>query len=321
MSEFHVEVVEMRSIEPHPNADALEITRVRGEYPVCIRKGEFKPGDRAVYLPVDSIVRTDGPFAFLGPAPTARIKAKRLRGVFSMGLLIPADPAWPIGANVQSELGVEKYEPEQHLTTSGEDEADPGFLPVYTDIEGFRRHPNVLREGELVVITEKIHGANGRWLHRDGRLWVGSHKRIKRKDETNLWWRAAKQYSLAERLEPYSGIAIYGEVFGQVQDLKYGAAQGEIKLALFDAMDTRTREYLNADAFFRLAERLCLPTVPVLYRGPWSRSLLELAEGKSAIAGHVREGFVVRPVEERFEHMGRVILKMVGEGDLTRKGG
>jgi RNA ligase (TIGR02306 family) len=320
MSEFHVEVVEIGAIEPHPNADALDITHVRGEYPVCIRKGEFKPGDRAVYLPIDSIVRTDGMFAFLGPAPTARIKAKRLRGVFSMGLLVKADPSWPVGMNVQAELGVEKHDPEQHITVGGEDERDPGFLPVYTDIEGFRRYPNVLRDGEEVVITEKIHGANGRWLYRDGRLWVGSHKRIKREDSTNLWWRAAQKYDLAKRLEPYSGIAIYGEVFGQVQDLKYGTEQGEIRLALFDAMDTNTRRYLDADAFLRLAERLCLPVVPPLYRGPWSRSLLELAEGKSSIAGHVREGFVVRPVKERVEHMGRVILKMVGEGYLTRKG-
>lgn len=321
MSEFHVEVVEIGAIQAHPNADALDITHVRGEYPVCIRRGEFKPGDRAVYLPVDSIVRTDGVFAFLGPAPTARIKAKRLRGVFSMGLLVKADPSWPVGTNVQAELGVEKYEPEQHLTIGGEDERDPGFLPVYTDIEGFRRHPSVLKEGEEVIVTEKIHGANGRFVYRDGRLWVGSHKRIKREDSTNLWWRAASDFGLARRLADFPGIAVYGEVFGQVQDLKYETRPGEIKLALFDAFNTGTGRYLNADDFLWIAERLCMPTVPVLYRGPWSRSLLGLAEGKSTIAGHVREGFVVRPVKERTEHMGRVILKMVGEGYLTRKGG
>ena len=39
-------------------------------------------------------------------------------------------------------------------------------------------------------------------------------------------------------------------------------------------------------------------------------------------ADHVREGFVVKPTAECFDdRIGRVILKMVGEGYLLRKGG
>jgi hypothetical protein len=45
------------------------------------------------------------------------------------------------------------------------------------------------------------------------------------------------------------------------------------------------------------------------------------AEGKSTVdPRRVREGFVVRPVKERYDMLGcgRVILKLHGEGFLTR---
>jgi hypothetical protein len=39
-------------------------------------------------------------------------------------------------------------------------------------------------------------------------------------------------------------------------------------------------------------------------------------------AGNIREGFVVRPLKERFDgEIGRVILKYIGESYLLRKGG
>jgi len=50
--------------------------------------------------------------------------------------------------------------------------------------------------------------------------------------------------------------------------------------------------------------------------------LLRLSGGKSELAEHMREGCVIHPVRERFdERLGRVIVKMVGEDYLLRKGG
>lgn len=81
MSEFHINVVEIGTIEKHPNADTLSITSVDG-YPCIIRTGEFTEGDRAVYIPVDSILPKDEPrWEFL--AGHLRVKAKKLRGIFT----------------------------------------------------------------------------------------------------------------------------------------------------------------------------------------------------------------------------------------------
>lgn len=78
MSEWKPEVVQVGEVVPHPNADALDITKVY-DYPVVIRRGDFKPGDLAVYVPVDTVVPKDDPrWAFL--EGHTRIKAKREDG-------------------------------------------------------------------------------------------------------------------------------------------------------------------------------------------------------------------------------------------------
>lgn len=330
MSEFHVEVVRLGPIEKHPNADQLEITHVRGNYPVIVRKGEYKEGDKAVYIPIDSMVPGDDPrWSFL--AGHNRIKAKRLRGIFSMGLLTQADPNWEVGQNVQEQLCIVKYEPPVPLGMQTENESCPFDFPVYTDVEGLRKYPDILVAGEEVILTEKIHGANGRWLFKDGRLWVGSHKMVKKEDPTNLWWRAAYRYQLAEILANYPNIVLYGEVFGPVQDLRYGAGKNDLFLAFFDALNLDTREFLDFDIFshfinsFTLRERLL---VPVLYRGPWNYDkLYPYSNGKTTYAkaghcpdNHCREGFVVKPIKERYDlKAGRCVFKLVGEDYLLRK--
>lgn len=320
MSEFHVQVVRLGKVGNHPNADSLDITQVLGTYPCIVRRGQFKEGDLAVYIPIDAICPNTPQFEFL--KDSRRIKAKRLRGIFSMGLLVPAPEGTVEGQDVRTLLGILKYEPELPKEyTMGTASLPPcSWLPEYTDIEAWRRNPNVLQDGEMVVLTEKVHGANGRWVFHDGELYVGSHHQIKKYDATNMWWKIADQYQLADKLAKHPDVILYGEVYGNVQDLKYDNPKG-IALRLFDARDANTHLFLDYDKFLDLANDLGLPTVPELYHGPWSKDLLAMAEGPSTVPGanHVREGFVVRPVIERYTHMGRVILKHVGEGYLLRK--
>lgn len=325
MSEFHVEVVRIGKVEKHPDADSLSITQVRG-YPVVFRTGGFAEGDLAIYVPVDAVVPTDRPpFDWLATEGRTkeRVKAKKLRGRFSMGCLNPALPGMVEGQDVAEQLGITKYEPPEEMTTGGDNEHDYGHMPTYTDIEGLRRWPDVIRPDEEVVVTEKVHGANARYVWADGRLWVGSRTNIKRKDEKSIWWKAAAQTGLEERLSKAPYLAVFGEVYGQVQDLKYGVQSG-VRFVAFDAFDCVRREYVGYDSFTRDMTILGIPTVPVLYRGPMSGLDRGLAEGATVVGGGacVREGFVVKPTQERWDQgLGRVILKLHGEGYLLRKGG
>lgn len=238
-----------------------------------------------------------------------------------MGLLTRAEPGWKEGQNVQEELGITKWEPPAELVMGVQDEPSPDFLRIYTDVEGLRRYPNVLLAEEEVVIAEKIHGANARFLFQEGRLWVGSHKKVKREDAQTVWWRVVDTYNLREKFSRFPNMTFYGEIYGPVQDLRYGVPNNELQLVLFDAMDTKTGTYLDFDDFMRITAELDLPVVPLLYRGPWKEELRSLANGKTMISGgsHVREGFVIRPIKERWDpQCGRVILKLIGEDYLLR---
>ena len=318
MSEFKVQVVRVGKIDKHPNADSLSITKV-WDYPVIIRTEEFKEGDLAVYVPVDSVVpKEDARWTFL--LGHNRIKAKRLRGVFSMGLLVNILPGMTEGQLVDKEYSITKYEAPFNLQLISECERDPGFIPVYTDIEGLRRWPNKIVEGEEVVITEKIHGCNARFAYRE-RLYCGSRTTIKKRREDSFWWIAAEKDRLEEKLSWWQRYIVYGEIYGQVQDLRYDVDRKEIcRFIAFDIFDTGSGKYVDYGRFTDLIDQMGLVQVPILYSGPWSNDLRKLAEGKSTIANNVREGIVIRPIYERYDdELGRVILKLHGEGYLTRK--
>lgn len=330
MTEFNVEVVKLESSERHPNADLLSIAHIFGGYPVVYKTESFKVGDKLVYIPIDSLVPLDDPrFSFLSEnadKKTQRIKAKKLRGVFSMGMLVPADPEWKVGENVQEKLRIQKWEPPPpkncHINAYSEQAKDPGIIPIYTDLDSLRKYKNVLLEDEEVVITEKLHGANARYVYGNDEMWCGSHRTFKKRDERNMWWQVAIKYDLEKILSENPDTALYGEVYGQVQDLRYETQQGELRFAAFDLYDAKAGKYFDYDEFAAFCARYSIPCVPVLYRGPWKKELWELAEGQSSIApSHCREGIVVRPAKERWnDRMGRVILKLVGQSYLLRKG-
>ena len=94
MSTHQVTIFEIESVLPHDNADKLEIIPVGG-WQAIVRKGDFWPGKRAIFIEPDYIVPTDRAcFSFLAkPGKTHhRLKATRLRGTLSFGLLISVPP-------------------------------------------------------------------------------------------------------------------------------------------------------------------------------------------------------------------------------------
>lgn len=317
MSEFNVVVAKLGKIGDHSNADTLSITSVMG-YPVIFKKGLHQEGDLVVYIPVDAVVPLDNPlFSWL---EKPRIRAIRLRGIFSMGLIVNADPSWQVGQNVQNELGITKYEPPEPIDLSGENESDRSQMPKYTDIEGYRKFSHIIKEGEEVVLTEKLHGTNARWTWTNDRVWCGSHNCIKKPDGTTAYAKVIPTYKLDEVCKNHPNYVLFGEIYGWIQDLRYDMKQGEYKLVLFDVFDKSTMKYLDYDNFVEFINKTALPRVPLLYRGPWKEDLKAMSNGKSTIASNIKEGFVVKPVVERFDmEIGRVILKYIGEDYMLRK--
>jgi RNA ligase (TIGR02306 family) len=129
---------------------------------------------------------------------------------------------------------------------------------------------------------------------------------------------------LAADLGAVSEITLFGETLG-VQDLMYGLSGGAIALRAFDLRVDGN--YVDGVNFYLIMDRVGVPTVPVLYEGPFDvAKIWEVASGKTQAMtadgkSHLREGVVVRPLIGRMDMtLGRVILKFVSDAYLTRGG-
>jgi hypothetical protein len=165
-STHRVEVFEIQDLQPHPNADRLELTTVWG-YTCIVPKDKYKVGDLAAYIPPDSVVPETEEFSFLWTgkdSPTEkdrRIRAVRLRGILSAGLVIDAPEGSSAGDDVAEHIGVTHYEPPpQNLGTGSQWVKGPPIPLVNTayDLENGFRYYDVIPEGTFVHITEKLHG-------------------------------------------------------------------------------------------------------------------------------------------------------------------
>ena len=197
MSTLVVGVAEVEEVSPHPQADRLELAVVYGRS-VCAVKGEFSAGDRAVFVPPETLVPRSvadalGVTQYLSFSKRledmGRVRATRLRGIVSHGFLfrrvsvgeIEFDAsAHEVGHSVVELLGMEKYEPPVPDVLDAVP-AHPKF-PKYSSIENYDYFRHLFDDGEEVVITEKLHGTNCRvgWLPADDRFEggyvCGSHR-------------------------------------------------------------------------------------------------------------------------------------------------
>jgi len=317
IKEHTCDVVRIK-LENHPNADALSIVHVK-DFQCVVKTSDWKDGELAVYIPPDSVVPNTKPFDFLNG--NTRIKARRLRGEWSMGLLVPAPDGAKVGDDYMEWMGITHYDPpiKSHFSTGGDNtNAPPGFIPKY-DVLNFRKYAQVFQDGEEVVVTEKIHGANTRFVCHNDQMFCGSRNNWKKEDPNNLWWKALNQNPALEAwLRRNQDYVVYGEIFGNVQSLKYGATNGQIFFAVFDIM--KNNQWLDYDEAHEIGKPLTW--VPLVFRGPFNKEqILEFAEGDSIWpeANHHAEGVVVKPVKERTERkIGRVQLKVVGNRYLSK---
>lgn len=325
MSTHSCPVVEIKEIFPHPNADKLEKVIING-WQCCVQKGNWKVGDKAVYIEPDMMVPTSHPsFEFLKKdgQEFARIKAKRLRGEMSYGLLVPVPTdgfthaGWSLGDDLMTALGVQRYEPPEENQSTFANELPLKEWPDVRnfskfDVESFNNYNNIFYPGEEVVITEKIHGANARYVWSGGKVCVGSRTRWLKMDG-NMWHKAVG-VELTALLAANPDVVFYGELYGYVQSLHYGLKKGEVKFACFAARDGKTGRWLDHQELYEICLHHDVPTVPVLYKGPFNPDIFEIAERDSIVSKDTQlmEGIVIKPIKERnHPSIGRVILKHI----------
>ena len=268
-----------------------------------------------------------------------RITVKKLRGVISMGMLLPAPEGSEIGDDVAEKLGVTHYEPPMlSQAKAGDDVAPPPpmiYAPKY-DVESIYKYADCFEAGEPVHVSEKLDGQNARYVATLGQAYkvltptkaatyenyhfhVGSRTEWKKEEGGSNWWRVMETNPWIKNwMIDHPELVLYGEVFGWVAPLRYGAQTGQLFFRTFDIMEGA--EYWDAEKFIaEIPADLRVPDFGVM---PFDFEKLQgLADGNSLIKGanHMREGIVIKPLKER-KHwkLGRVMLKMVSNTYLEK---
>lgn len=326
MSILKVEVVKISEIKHHPNADRLDIALFEGmAYQVITAKGNFKVGDLAYYFPIDSVIPDKYLDEFgIRSYYSKKLRAARLRGIFSEGLLIPvgANFTGQLGDDYTEYFGVTKYEYPIPQGMSGEMENHIGQYK-FPSPENIKRYKDVFVDKEEVVVTEKVHGTNFTVLVDDeGVVKIGSHNYFWKNSEANknlVYIRAYHENPALQQLP--ANTQVFGEIYG-VQDIKYGLSNGKIGIALFAVR--RGNEFLNYDEFVEFCNSHSLPTVPLLYQGAYSWETVSQFNNKDSVLcpSCMMEGVIIQPVQERTHpEIGRVVIKLISDRYLLRKDG
>lgn len=216
----------------------------------------------------------------------------------------------------------------------GDNEKGPKNPPPVYDVEAFKnfatvydsvRNENVsiFYPGEQVIVTEKIHGSNARFMFDGKKFYAGSRKLWKSPKSSCVWREAVKQNPWIEewcRANP--GYTLFGEVCPTQQGFNYGWESGLACFYLFDILNPKGEYLPYAETSHYFAGKRWAETVPLLYHGPFDEAKIKaLVDGPSCVPGakHIREGVVIRPVVERHVHgLGRLQLKLVSNAFLEK---
>ena len=287
-------------LSPVDGADRIECAAIGG-WNVIVKKGEFKEGELALYLEIDSWVPNAlAPFLTReGSEPKEyegikgeRLKSKKIRKVVSQGLLLPLsgierfvnnDPAYAIqeGTCLDSVLNVMKWENDDDTPACGARKVKstarqgvarcsistfPPFLRR-TDqerIQNLGRLFGAYQEaGHCFEVTEKLHGTSFTAYRYEGKFGVCSRNQ-ELEDDGNLYFETAKVYELDVHLA--EGFAVQGEMCGpKICSNMYGFDL--VRLFIFSVYDITGGKYLNPDDAHEQLAALAGPLVeyvPVL---------------------------------------------------------
>jgi RNA ligase (TIGR02306 family) len=349
MTQLQVKVSQIGSVQPHGNADRLELaTLTTSAYQFVVPKDEYVPGDLVLYYPLDAVLPDDliakiGLTGRLSGAGHNRVKTVKLRGEISQGIVSRPGVAlsdWDtnpaeLGTDVTERLGITKYEPPEVFQRDGNLISLPPMVDVYDleNAEGWQRQVEQLMDVN-VVITEKLEGSHwGISVNAKDDVSV-LQRRFKIKpnsDGIHVWHKVADDSGMHEKVfevrdwvndrlghhyaRGIETLTMRGELVGPgVQGNIYGLIRHAVYLFEIEV----NGEPIDAEYFVEVCDDLQLRRVPVLSYSrqtlrEWLRGnrLRDASNGYSVLAPNVRrEGIVIKPLREmRDEKMGRLVVK------------
>lgn len=322
-------------------ADRIECVHVLG-WQCVANKGEFKPGDKCIYMEVDSFLPVCEQFEFLRDGcykkdealgEGFRLRTRKFRGQISQGMVQPLSILpkgdYQIGDDVTEILGIRKWEVGETVITNGTVSGRfPGDIPKTNELR-VQSYPELIEAFKKVkgyYISTKMDGTSVTMYWRDGHFGVcGRNYEYKDNDKCAMWVYAHK-HQIPEKMAEHhmEDIAIQGEFCGA------GIQRNRLRLTspewyVFNVIDLKTHERLPLAKMQELCGLLELNMVPVeeikdQFEYNSVEELLERAKGKYP-TGITKEGIVIRPLVPVYSEIidGPLSMKVINNDYLLKE--
>jgi len=324
----------------HPDADRLQLAKV-GTYQVVVQRGLYNGGEEVIFAPEKSILtgylEKEFKDYLVGPEYN-RVKAIRLRGELSCGIIIPNHLVeaqcnkslsdLPYDEDLSGILGITKYVPTVPAEMDGT--AAPveyDHMSGRHDVEQFGIYSDQFVEGERVILTEKLHGSQinayssiqpdevNKWI--STKNYNASGLQLL-ESETNFYWRCTKGIDLWGMIDrAYTDksieervVQVFGEAIPCQTSFKYG--QEEHTMRIFDIRVNGVSVPYDV-----VPEEFKSFWVPILYDGPYEDipEIKKLVKGMEQVSGketNIKEGGVLRPyIDRRAKDGTRLAVKIL----------
>jgi RNA ligase (TIGR02306 family) len=316
-------------IKPIEGADAIECAIVDGGWPVVVKKGEYKVGDIAIYLEIDSWVPHElAPFLSKGQEPREyngvkgeRLRTVKLRGQVSQGLLLPIELTFwrDIGTDLTESLGIQKWEAPIPAQLQGTMKGNfPHFIPK-TDQErcqNLRKDIFETYKDETYEVTLKLDGSSTTIYNMYDDFGVCSRNIDLKETEGNSFWKVARDQNIIEPLrelckEKHCDYALQGELIGEGIQGNPEKLTGQ-RFYLFDIYSMTEKRYMTPLERYAVLDQLKMlgadvehvpiiePCLDLTEKFSTVDDLLEFAEGPSLNPQTKREGLVFKSFKSDF---------------------
>lgn len=265
-----------------------------------------------------------------------RLKTMKMRGVVSQGLILPLSVfegygfknisvskeegfirmkseefdevdiyEFRLGDDVSKLLGIVKYDPPLPAQLVGTAKGYfPSFIPRTDEerLQNLENYNEIRNSGKNFYATEKLDGSSATFYINDGHFGVCSRNLELLEDETNTFWRVARETRIEEKIRSLGGnYAFQGELVGEGIQKNLYKIKGH-RVEFFNIFNIDTQQRVKLDEMFEMLLNLEFPMVPLIpdFQLPSSvDELLKKAEEKSIINNKVeREGIVVRSYDQ-----------------------
>lgn len=317
-----IEIID--TVEAHPDADRLDLAQIMG-YQCVTQKGLYQPGTKIVYIKPDALLPVELWTEEYRKYSPKRIKAVKLRGMWSEGIIVPFEllpngndlKDLEVGTDVSALIGVTHY-----VAPEPQDVNAKGGLPYgipKTDEDRWESERR-LPFGETCDVLLKVDGQSCSFFYEMMEKYFGILGRSLELHEmfTNKYTAHIARYDIKNKLikfceENNVSLCIRGESYGSgIQGNENNPhAKLEPAFAMFSIYNITKREYERKGSefyFLNIADKLDIPTVEVIERDVvLTQELIDkYSTGITKLNGKAFEGVVIQHSKGSF----KVINKM-----------